>query len=284
MQAFTLDELAEFSPWVSQILENSFNRNVRTHLDVLREYDIEKWGALLAVFESDPSVGLDRFEECVYPEGDSRPFVEFGEFGLLNRADVWRRYVDHVAEALLVHCAEASALVELGTGYGALLLRLARRQEFQHLNFIGLDIAPSGLSLMNRLARRQGSVIQDGYCDLGASELGDTPIPEGSVFLTSNALMCVPEVSTSLFETIGQLNPTAVVHVEPIYSDFSPFSVHGLLCRRYIEINRYSKSIYETLRDFLEAEPRFHVLSHARQIFGTNPLCPDSIIVWGPRS
>ena len=61
------------------------------------------------------------------------------------------RYRDLVARALQAHVAGATALVELGAGYGSVIVDLARRPEFAGIPAFGLDLTTAGAELIARM-------------------------------------------------------------------------------------------------------------------------------------
>ncbi len=62
------------------------------------------------------------------------------------------------------------------------------------------------------------------------------------------------------------------MHFEPCYEYFDENSLHGLMCKRYMELNGYTQNIASAIEEgCLDIEAKFEV---ERNIFGSNPFYP----------
>ncbi len=194
--------------------------------------------------------------------------------------DAHSRYRDFVAQTLKPYLG-ASAIVELGAGYGSVILNLARRPEFSGVQAYGLDLTSAGAELVSRMSAAEGVDVGSGLCDLLAAEITNTPIPEGALLFTSYAAHYEPRHVETFVKALTSLRPKAVVLIEPCYEHCDETTLLGLLRRRYIEVNDYNTNLVTLLHEQSEAG-LVRILDERKAAFGPNPLLAASVIVWEP--
>jgi hypothetical protein len=286
MTAFTplsLDQLPRYSSWPARLLGlNSFEVSAKTPQNVLREYNEDKWGAVLQLWEEHDLGSVEALEALVDRATPQQACLMGGELCLMSPASARLRYLEEIAQRLEPF-ANASALVEFGCGYGSILLRLARLPAFSRLPVVGTEFAPKGLVLFQKIAARIGVSCTSGACDLSQTPPTPVPIPRGSLLVTSWTLPYVPNLGPELFKTLAAYEPAIVCHIEPIVEHADPKSLLGQLSHRYNDFNHYGKGILAALRA-AESEGVLDIITEEKRFFGLNPLLPVSFIAWRPRS
>ena len=119
-----------------------------------------------------------------------------------------------------------------------------------------------------------------GHCDFRALTIEDMSIPENAVIFTSYAALYVPLLSAGFVDLLARLKPRAVVHFEPCYEYYDEQALHGLMCRRYIELNDYTRN-FVTIIEAARLDGSISVRVR-KNVMGNNPLLPISIIEWSP--
>ncbi len=280
---YTINDLPRFSPWPARLLGlEEWYQRLRTSEDTLREYDQDKWGNLLArLRDNDDQISISEIDRMNF--GDDSPvlYSSANDFELRSIMEVQKRYLDLIADALLVYLP-ASALVELGAGYGSVLLALAQRDRFAGLPLIAGEYTKTGLQLIEKLALAQNLEVTTGYCDFSARRVTDLAIPKDALIYTSYATSCVSELGEELIRSLAAFQPKAVVHVEPCYEHCDHSTVLGLMRRRYIEVNDYNTNMIDLLHD-QQALGRVKILREDPAVFGMNPLFAASIVIWVPQ-
>src|SRR5437773_7071870 len=133
----SLDELPKFSDWPRRLLSlEPFDVRYKTEKEVLREFHHEKWGPLLEKVRSMSNPTLLEIEQASTDFNIVSPCYDGGVFYLAKAGQKLARYLDLYAEVLEPHLAGASALVELGAGYGSKLFGLAQREGFSSLPLV----------------------------------------------------------------------------------------------------------------------------------------------------
>jgi hypothetical protein len=278
----SIDDLPRYSPWPARLLGvTPWSRPERTREDLLREFEREKWGTLLArVMSSGTRVSLDDVEAWEAASAPESLVTDGDSWLLLPAKEAGARYAAHVAAALSPY-KSAPAILELGCGYGGQLLRVAKRPEFSGKRILGGELSESGVKVLRLLAESQGTPLTAGLCDLLADQVTTFDVPPGSLVYTSYAACYVPMLNLGFVRGISKLRPAAVVHLEPCYEHASPDTLLGLMRRRYIEVNGYTRNLQSVLRD-AESQGLIRILAEKPAIFGANPFLPASVLAWMP--
>lgn len=273
-----LDDLPRHSGWPGILLgRQRFSPRRRTRDEVLREYDREKWGAVLKWLRTQTQVhpedlwrvqGLDPARPIAFGRGQGLFIAPAGEVMAASEQILF--------EALEPH--RTGTLVELGCGLGDKLLRMADRLEARVI--FGGEFTASGVTcgrLLAKLAGVQARFEAFDYLDPATLEA----VPEGALVFTSHSIEQIPQLPEAFIRGLIRRAPRTVVHFEPCYEDHSEGSLLGLLRRRYTELNDYNRNLAGLLQSF-EARGQIRILEHRREVFGINPFNPFSVLVWQP--
>lgn len=280
---YNLDDLPRFSPWPARLLgAEKWQPKSKTAAEVAREYEHEKWGPLLQlVRNAGRRMTVQDADKVVFADLSPQLCSVGRSFRLLTAAAAHRRHIDLVATALK-RFQPCNALVELGAGYGTIILRLANLPAFRRTPVMAGEFAPSGVGLIELLARAQKTDIVAGACDFASSPLVEFQIPKGAVIYTSMATPCVPMLNGSFIDQLIAAQPKAVVHVEPCYEHCDADTLLGSMRRRYIEINDYNRNLVTLLREY-QKQGALRIVVERPALFGTNPLLCASVIAWIPK-
>ena len=177
------------------------------------------------------------------------------------------------------HISSVSQIIELGAGYGWPLLKLAKLTQYSHCQFIGAEYTDSGIECIDILAQREQINLQVGYCDLNQLSLNQFKIIDNPLIFTSVAMICLKGFSKTTLDELIRIRPRIVIHFEPIYEYCNDNSLHSLMCKRYIQLNDYNQNMLTTLKEY-EKQGYIKIVQESRNIFGTNPLMPFSVVKW----
>jgi hypothetical protein len=277
------DDLAKHSAWPRRLLGlEPFGVRQKSEREVLREFQDERWGTLLDFARRLDRPTLAEIEEVAAgPSVDAPCYLE-GAFYLANQKQMLAAHLDLYAEVLEPHIDGATCLVELGAGFGSKLLGLSLRKPFSNIPMAAGEYTESGCALISLLAEKMNKPVNVGRCDFRKLTVSGFEIPEGALVFTSYAAHYVPKLPMDLVGFLRGFRPKAVVHFEPCYEYFDEQSVHGLMCRRYMELNDYTRNLAAAV----EAGRRSGGISVEvrKNILGSNPFLPLSIIKWSPTS
>jgi hypothetical protein len=277
---FTLDDLPRFSPWPARLLGlTAWEPRKRTAEELDREFDRDKWGALLRRYADAGNSGtLETVEEWALGSDEPSLCTIGNRFELLTPGEGLRRHYQTVSDTLQ-RLLPASCVVELGAGYGGAALRLAVDGRFSGTPMYAAEYTGSGRELLVRLARASGIPMHVGQCDLSKAPMCGFEPPAGAVIFTCMAAHYVPQLTDTFVETLMRFRPRAVAHFEPCYEHFDASSLIGAMRRRYIEVNDYNRNLVSLLHRHVVAGA-ITILEEQPAVIGVNPLLPISILVW----
>jgi SAM-dependent methyltransferase len=280
--AYTVNDLPRFSPWPARLLGlEPWGQRVKSRAEILREYEREKWGPLLARVEGAVNgVSIDTVEEWAIGDVPIGLCSRDGRLELIPPREARSHYL-RVIEGLIERHLPAPAVVELGCGFGSVILRLARRFNDRGLRLLAGDISPSAVEIVRRLAHVSRHPVEAGSFDFSSMADTELEIPPGSVLLTSYSICYLSTIPNECIEALAAYRPSAVIHLEPCIEHCDTKTLLGLLRRRYIEVNDYNTNLITLLRA-MERIGRLEVLEETPDVFGQNPLLPASLVIWRP--
>ena len=282
MKISSLNELPKFSKWPARLLGiEQWETKEKTPEEIEREFGKEKWGQLLERFRANPDSRLDDVDK--WAAGDQTLTLASVDEHIVEMTaeESHDAYIAFIADALEPHLP-ASAVAELGCGYGSVILALARKAAFQDVPYFAADFTTTGPELAQLIAQNESIKLTTGRADLRASPITDLDIPGGALIYTAYAAQYVEHLTDAFIEGLVRLQPKAVVHIEPVYEHCDPATLLGLLRQRYIQANGYNRNLSTILRDH-EARGSLEIIRDSSPGFGPNPLLPASVIAWVPR-
>lgn len=279
---YTLDDLPRYSPWPARLLgAEPWEQRAKTPEAVLHEYDVDKWGTLWTrMQQSDERITVEDVDNWCMDVPEPALVWAYERFKPMSYVAAHRIYMELVAEVLQRYIP-ASAIAELGCGYGSIVLKLARNSLLSDIPFFAAEYTESGIAMVQQLAATENLPVEVGHCDFAAPSVTDMALPPGAVVFTSYATPYVPMLQDSFVESLLALQPKAIVHFEPCYEHCDSTTLFGLLQRRYLEVNDYNRNLLTLLREH-EAQRRITVVHEEKTVFGSNPLLSASIVVWQP--
>jgi hypothetical protein len=279
---YTIDDLPRFSPWPTRLLGiESWNQKHKTREEIIREYEHEKWGPLLTRVQKEINdITMQKVEKwLVYDTPDI--LCSIGEkIELLSAYDAHQRYIKLI-EKTLNQYLPAAAIVELGCGYGSIIIELAKKYNNSSMSFFAAEYTKSGKELTNILANAENVSISLGACDFSLPDIATLVIPENAIIITSYATSCVPRLQDTFVDGISKFNPKVIIHFEPCYEHCDKNSLIGLMRQRYIEVNDYNTNLVTLLYSH-QQKRTIKIIDQIPTVFGKNPLFAASVLAWSP--
>lgn len=281
MAKISLDEIPKYSGWVSRLLrkQDVFHK---TYQEVWREYDTEKWNEVLSIIRSVPQCTLRDLHERIDADGECAGISLTQGLCLQTMKAFSEEQIQLYAQVVDHYRGGGGGLSELGAGYGEIILRLAKRFNKAFGHYLAGELTNTGLNALQILAHNENIPVISGNCDFRSLTVDDciSKYP-GGVLYTSYALMYVPMLVDEIVDFFCSMHPAACIHFEPVYELYDEQSLHGLLCRRYVEMNDYNRNLLSVLQNH-EMQGKIRIVEIRKNIFGNNVLLPISVIVWKP--
>lgn len=278
----TLNELTCYGDWLPYLLglkslSKALDKNPES---IVREYNVDKWGTLLKSIKLLKYPNIDAVNSIIIKK-EVLPFYFEDNLYTANSKFIYEFQFNLIKNELKKNIRQYGHLVELGAGYGSVILKLADLEEFKDMGFTACEFTDSGVECMKLIASTLNSAIEIGYCDLSDLTLKQYNIPEDAVFMTCWTMACLKGFSRSTLNEIISHNPSVVIHIEPTFEHWSNNSLLEMLWKRYTQLNDYNQTYLSDLQNY-ESEGLIKIVEQKKNIFGGNPLFPFSIVKWIP--
>lgn len=277
---YCVNDLPNYSLWPARLLGlEKWEPKIKTREEIAREFEYEKWGQLLEKVEKiNVPLSVEDVDEWCNQDNPNHLCSIGKRLVLLNYREVHKKYLD-LLEKILKKYLPASALIELGAGYGRVVIPLARRKPFCNIPVYAGEYTVSGTKLIQILSQSEKKQIFSGHCDFNLPNFLDFEIPPGGIIFTSYSAHYLPKMTNKFIESFLSLNPKVIINIEPCYDHFTGNTLIDLMRRRYIEVNDYNKNLVMLLKEH-ERNGKIEILEEHRSVFGINPFLPASILVW----
>jgi len=277
---YTINDLPLFSPWPARLLGlEPFPQKHRNKEDALREFEKEKWGSLLREIENKNATVLDASE--IFNGHKEVLYYDHGVFKKSDAFDVHKKYIKMACHIILSFIGKDDPVIEFGSGYGAIILSLAKKLRSKKNPIIAGEFTKSGMKIIRALSRNEGLNVVTEECDISGNPIMKIPLPENAIIFTSSTAYIIPSLPEDFVKNILHFKPKVVIHIEPIYDHSNTNDLYGLLRRKYIEVNDYNRNLLSILRE-AEENGLIQIVKNDPLVFGDNPLFCYSIIAWRP--
>ena len=280
-QVYTINDLPKFSKW-PEILLGSNMRSERNIGDIHREFEKEKWGSLLnSIKNLNKPFTIEEVDD-LYVKSDTKVLAyQNHDLKLVSFKETQKVYMDIVAETIQPYINECSAIVDLGCGYGSIILKLAARQAFKKIPLYAADYSLSGIAIAQKVADHNNIHLRTGLCNFLDTDLLKFDIPNGALLFTSYSMCYQKKYPNGFISNLIKYKPARVINFEPCYEHFDATTLWGLLGRRYIEYNHYNIDILSYFKE-QERINKIRIDDIKPFVHGVNPLLIASIFNWRP--
>jgi hypothetical protein len=251
----------------------------RTRKDLLREFDVEEWGACLELFKKTKPSNLDDFLVELYSNELKQVYFDGSNFRIDSQLQIQIALQERVHENVKREVSKNDSVIELGSGYGAHLIGLGSKLDSFGLDLIAAELTENGRTLTDEFSELLGIKIQTAHVDFEiCSTLDNLPI-QSSVVYTAYSLMYSKSNYSDFLGELLRRKPKKLIILEPLYEDFDLNSSWGFKCGQWMKINDYRLDIKSKLVSTLAKFPDFYQKEHSPLEFGSNPFLPFSKVV-----
>ena len=277
-----LEDLSNFSPWPVRLLGiEKFNLKKKNKYEINREYELEKWQPILEkVKQTSVNITVEEVDRWMFGKSQEVFCCVNKQFRVMSASDCHKLNLELIEETLK-DLLPFSNLVEIGAGYGSIILNLAKKNLANDLSIIATEWTPSGRSIITELARNEKIEVEVGYCDLSAEKVIDLHVPKDSVIFTTGVFPCIKKLRKESFIHLAKFKPKAVVHFEPFFEEYTTSNLWDLLVQSYILKNDYNRNGLSVLEE-LEKDGTIKILKRRKAYWGINAIFPYSILIWKP--
>lgn len=282
---FTINDLPKFSKWPGRLLGiEPWKQRVKSKEEIDREYELESWGAYLKRIKDEGLQNEITIKTLDNWQGDANTQILYTKNDRFIQDTFGKAYSDFLrtVKKYIIKYLPAGSIVELGAGYGSVILSLAKEDELKNEKFLAAEYTPSGVELIKWCARNQKTEIIVDNCDFLKKEITNLLIPEGSILFTCASACTLPELPKRFVDSLVCFKPKVVIHYEPIYEHHNENNLLNMMRRRYVEVNDYNRNLLTLLKEH-EQNNSIQILIEDPAVIGVNPLFPISVIAWKPK-
>jgi len=283
MREINLDDLTQYSPWPARLLGlENWGIPTRDTTKTEQEYNRDHYARCLRYFSeavqkpTPEDVRRFQYEIEGFSSLDSTVCVSSGDRLYLTRLSSALGDINRImTQTMSAAIAEASTVIELGSGYGYFLWMLS--QHFPDKAWRGGDYSMNAVRLSRQLFgnRTDIRVVQmDFYEPETYKFIQECASP--IVVFTARSIEQLPE-SACVFNALGECSRKVgdVFHFEPVYELYSD-TLLGLMRRRYTQVNDYNRDLLSQLR----SRPSIRIVEVKEDVVGIPPLNPMCVIHW----
>lgn len=277
----SINDLAKYSSWPKIIMgSDEISKKHKTPKEITREYNIDKWGALLEKMNNS-NCSLKDLIRLSYDASVDIPILFNDKIILQNSSVAFHYYLNLIAETILKY-SPITTIVDLGAGTGSIVLSLASHDFFKNVDFYAGEYTQNGCELIKTVAAKENIHIQVDMCDLSKKNIINMNIPKNAIIFTSYTIPYIPKLHDEFIDAMLKLQPSLVINFEPCYEYYNSNTLLGLMQRRYIEVNDYNTNFIGVLSK-ANIDGKIKIVEVKKNIFGTNPFLPMSIVAWKPQ-
>ena len=276
---FDINQLPSHSNWPKILLQDSKHKFEKSdHKDIEREFGEEKWGSLYKKFKAQERLTIEQLRHEF--QGSSNKMVasycSTNGLALLTISEAEQKLRRIIFDAVLKYLSVGDTVIELGAGFGDKLVGLATEYSELQLDLVGLEITKTGRQLLELLEPPKATTIKAINFDFNKPVISASSIRPNGIIFSSYALHYCKNLNAEFFSTLNELKPKALLFFEPCYELLDNETLHGLLCKKYIDFNNYSKTTFSNCNAYF-MDHGFEVTT-TPCLFGVNALLPCSLI------
>ena len=249
--------------------------------EIKREFQHEKWKNLLKKIKNTKDLSLHNIEKIQNDNLLKTAFYFKNRFYLSDNTRIHQEHIKLYSEFLKPYIKSASCLIEFGAGYGSKILGLSQNTEFSKLSLYAGEYTQAGCSCIKILAKALKANVNVGFCDFINCESDFKKIPPNGIIFTSYAAHYIPQIPRNFADFLLSFEPKIIINFEPVYELLDKKTIHGLLCRKYMEQNDYSKNLFSIVKK--NCTKKNLSLKVTKNVISSNPFLPISVLEWGQR-
>jgi hypothetical protein len=279
---YTIEDLPKFSKWPEILTSTNAARLERDILDIHREFEVEKWSRLLHEIDNVQTVLTIEMADNFAANSDTKILAFQNDcLELVTIGEAQKTYVELVAKTIEPYINECSAIVDMGCGYGSIILKLAQKEIFKNKPLYAADYSLSGIETLQKIAQSSNVKINTGQCNFLDKEILKFEVPEKALFFTSYSIFYQKNFPRDFIKNLIQYKPDRVINFEPCFEHYDSTTMSGLLSKKYVEYNQYNLDMLSYLKE-QEKEKVIKIDEIRTLVHGINPLLVASLFNWKP--
>lgn len=274
-----LNDLPRYSKWPARLLnEEEWKVKKKNRSELEREYEVEKYGAFLKQVDEKKlrsSIDVTYINNHLNPPTEKLLYSIGSDLYYGNVLEAHHQY-NTIIKDTFTFPEPPKNIVELGCGYGRIILSLMEDKSFSESKFQAAEYARSGIALTKLCAENMKLNLEVGWCDFFEGLVKDIQIPKNSVIFTHMATTSIPILPDIFLESLLALEPQAILFLENSLDSLEGEDLLTLMRRAYIRQNDYNTNLLTLIESFQE-KGKCKLTKVKHNLAGWNPLLPVSL-------
>ena len=285
MLKIDLDKISQYSKLPSILYDKTSKVKYKSHQSIIREFDMEKWKSLISLSES-PNIKIGDLSSIMHSDSCLKPFLYDGSIYVDSPLSISNQFIDCSIEVLKDIYTEhkCSSLVEVGAGYGRLLIPLAESIEnYKVEKVLGLDLTESSGLILSNLSNGLGYNIESSVIDISGKNavFHDEKLilsAKKPLIFSCQTIMYTPKIDNDFINLMNNWPDGIFCNIEPF---FYKKASHGLqeLQRNYIILNDYNRNLEEKLFYYAD-KGIIEILYSDDHLISENAFLPLKLYIW----
>jgi hypothetical protein len=285
MHKINLASISKYTDLPSILNDRTSEVKYKNYQSIIREFENEKWKSLISLSESS-NTEIKDLSAMMHSELSLKPFLYQGSIYVDTPLNISNKFIEHSIHILknIYTENECSSLVEVGAGYGRLLIPLVDSMEDSRAKkILGLDLTESSGLILSNLSNRLNYNIESSVIDIS----GKNAVCHNKKLLLSaqkplifscQTLMYAPKVDDD-FINLMKIWPDGIFcNIEPVFYENASNDLQKLQ-RKYVVLNDYNRNLEEKL--FLYADKDLiEILYSEDLIISENAFLPLKVYLW----
>jgi hypothetical protein len=208
---------------------------------------------------------------------DQIPFIKDNNLVVGSREECEENYYKYIHKSVWHVKTNVKNIVEIGAGFGRLILRLNNETEFRNILFEGYEYTDNGVKLLEYLNNYNKVKIVTGKCDLLKLKTFKRNESSKSLVFLSQTIMYLKGFCQKTIDDLKMHNFRYFLFIEPCYELIDNKSLLGLMQRKYIISNDYNLTIFSEIKK-AERLNKLKISDLTINVVAENALLPLSLI------
>ena len=289
MLKIDFDKISQYSKLPSILYDKTSKVKYKSHQSIIREFELEKWKSLISLSES-PNTKIGDLSAMMHSESSLnpslKPFLYDGSIYVDSPLSISNKFIEYSIDMLKNTYTknECSSLVEVGAGYGRLLIPLIEALEnYKIEKVLGLDLTESSGLILSNLSNGLSCKIESSVIDISGKNAvyHDKKLllsAEKPLIFSCQTIMYAPKIDNDFINLMTTWPDGIFCNIEPFFYENASHDLQKLQ-RNYIILNDYNRNLEKKLFYYAD-KGIIEILYSDDHSISENAFLPLKLYVW----
>lgn len=284
MKKVSEESLSSFSKVPKLLLSKNPEIRWKNKESISREFEEEKWGSLLEISKK-YNASVDLLENIMHQDIEEKLFLYEEDLYLDKPINISKLFLKESVDALkeIYIDFNCQSLIEIGAGYGRLLIPLADAlKKEKPKKVLGTDFTKASGKILTNLSEKLEYNIDSCLIDISGKSNHQDKLSliecKKPLIFSCQTAMYVPFLDNDFIKMMKIWPDGIFCNIEPIYNK-EPKNNLEILQSRYVEVNDYNRNLLDLLEKYSEKNQIEIIFSSSCKV-SENAFLPLQTIVW----